>query len=612
MKTKRILSRLALLVVAMVLVIVGCKKDPEEVPEEKLATLTTNQVENITQTAAACGGNVTDDGGAKVTARGICWSTSKEPTTNDNTTYNGSGTGSFTSNISGLTSGTTYYVRAYAVNNKGTAYGEERSFTTEKKLEKPTVTTKVVNNISQTGALCGGNVTSDGNAAVTARGVCWSTSQNPTISSSKTTDGSGVGQYSSALNNLQPNTSSYVRAYATNSQGTAYGEQESFTTEVGVQTPTVTTSSVSNITESSAVCGGNVTSDGNATVTSRGVCWSTSPNPMIGHNKTIDGSGTGQYSSNINGLQPNTTYYVRAYAINSKGTAYGSQTSFTTEVDIQVATVTTSSITNITGNTAVCGGNVTSDGNATVTARGVCWSTSPNPTIGHNRTTDGSGTGSFTSNITGLQPSTTYYVRAYATNSQGTSYGEELTFTTLSSGINGHEFVDLGLPSGLKWATCNVGATTPEGYGNCYAWGETTTKATYDEPNSFTYGRYIGDISGNATYDVARANWGSTWRMPTKAEMNELRVNCTWTWTTQNGVNGYRVTGPNGNSIFLPAAGVCVMSSRNYIGEYGRYWVSTPYESITYYAYYLYFSSGGYGVDWSGRYSGYTVRPVSD
>ena len=611
MKTKKILSRLALLVVTMVLVIVGCKKDPEEVPEEKLATVTTNQVENITQTAAACGGNVTDDGGAKVTARGICWSTSKEPTTNDNTTYNGSGTGSFTSNISGLTSGTTYYVRAYAVNNKGTAYGEERSFTTEKKLEKPTVTTKVVNNISQTGALCGGNVTSDGGATVTARGVCWSTSQNPTISSSKTTDGSGVGQYSSALNNLQPNTTYYVRAYATNSQGTAYGEQESFTTEIGVQTPTVTTSSVSNITGNSAVCGGNVTSDGNATVTSRGVCWSTSPNPMIGHNKTIDGSGTGQYSSNINGLQPNTTYYVRAYAINSKGTAYGSQTSFTTEVE--QPSVTTNIVSNITGNSALCGGNITSDGGASVTARGVCWSTSQNPTISDNKTIDGNGIGNFTSNITGLLGSTTYYVRAYATNSRGTSYGTQYSFTTIGS-INGHDWIDLGLPSGLKWATCNVGATTPEGYGNYYAWGETSTKTEYTVGNSVTDERSMNDISGNATYDAARANWGSTWRLPTKAEMEELVNNCTWTWTTQNGVNGSTVTGPNGNSIFLPAAG-CYHSSPYRVGEIGSYWSSTPDDGFSsQLAYYLsiYYLNNYHVVGHTYRYYGFPVRPVSN
>ena len=219
--------------------------------------------------------------------------------------------------------------------------------------------------------------------------------------------------------------------------------------------------------------------------------------------------------------------------------------------------------------------------------------------------------GSFTSNITGLTENTTYYVRAYATNSKGTAYGEERSFTTLAY-INGHDYVDLGLPSGLKWATCNVGATTPEDYGNCYAWGETTTKASYDHSNSVTYLQQISDISGNATYDAARANWGSTWRMPTKAEMEELKNICTWTWTTKNGVNGYEVTGSNGNSIFLPAAGYCNGSSRYRVGEYGYYWSSTPLGSNTNYAYGLVFGSGDHDVDWFSRIYGYTVRPVSD
>ena len=178
--------------------------------------------------------------------------------------------------------------------------------------------------------------------------------------------------------------------------------------------------------------------------------------------------------------------------------------------------------------------------------------------------------------------------------------------------INGHDWVDLGLPSGLKWATCNVGTTTPEGYGNYYAWGETTTKTSYDESNSVTYGVSMNDISGNANYDAARSNWSSTWRMPTKAEMEELVDNCTWTWITQSGVKGYKVTGANGNSIFLPAAGGYVGSSRYYVGEYGYYWSSTPNESNTIYAYILYFLSGYHSVNWSGRGSGHPVRPVSD
>ncbi|MBR3938615.1 MAG: DUF1566 domain-containing protein [Bacteroidales bacterium] len=221
---------------------------------------------------------------------------------------------------------------------------------------------------------------------------------------------------------------------------------------------------------------------------------------------------------------------------------------------------------------------------------------------------------SFTVKITQLNPATTYYYkfRAY-TNVDDIEFEVKSFTTTMGEGtLNGYDWVDLGLPSGLKWATCNVGATTPEGYGNFYAWGETTTKTSYDQSNSVTYGQQISDISGNATYDAARANWGSTWRMPTKAEAEELRDNCTWTWTTQNGTNGYRVTGPNGNSIFLPAAGYCNGSSRDYVGECGFYWSSTPYEGSTYYAYYLYFNSGSLGVNWYGRNYGHTVRPVSE
>ncbi len=178
--------------------------------------------------------------------------------------------------------------------------------------------------------------------------------------------------------------------------------------------------------------------------------------------------------------------------------------------------------------------------------------------------------------------------------------------------INGHEYVDLGLPSGLKWATCNVGANKPEDYGNYYAWGETGTKSEYYSDNSKTYGKQMYDIKGNSQYDVARANWGGTWRLPTKAEVVELNNKCTWKWTTQNSVNGYEVTGPNGNSIFLPAVGARYGSSLDYAGEDGYYWSSTPYESGSYYACGLYFDSIWHNVGYYGRDHGRSVRPVSE
>ena len=175
----------------------------------------------------------------------------------------------------------------------------------------------------------------------------------------------------------------------------------------------------------------------------------------------------------------------------------------------------------------------------------------------------------------------------------------------------GHEWVDLGLS--VKWATCNVGANTPEEYGNYYAWGETSTKSNYDDDNCKTWERSMSDIRGNSSYDAARANWGGSWRLPTKAEFDELISNCTRQWTTQNGVAGMRFTSKrNGNSIFLPAAGWRNGTSTIVAGEYGIYWSSTPYEGNSQYAYYLYFLSGGsaYSDDWCYRYYGHTVRPV--
>ena len=202
--------------------------------------------------------------------------------------------------------------------------------------------------------------------------------------------------------------------------------------------------------------------------------------------------------------------------------------------------------------------------------------------------------------------------QAVATTTSSGSSSSTSSSTSASGTINGHAYVDLGLS--VKWATCNVGASSPEDYGNCYAWGETSTKSTYTEDNSKTYGKssYNYDISGDASLDAARANWGGTWRLPTKAEMQELLNKCTWTWTTQGGKKGCKVTGPSGWSIFLPAAGGRSGSSLGHAGSYGFYWTSTPGEDYAYYAYYLNFIGSSRRVDWSYRYVGRSVRPVSE
>ena len=526
----------------------------------------------------------------------------------------GNDMGEYSHQVMNLGDGQTYRYEAYMICNDETIYGGEITFTTEQipDPESPIVTTADVTDITQTTAVSGGNVTDDGGASVTARGVCWSTSQNPTISDNHTSDGNGTGSFTSNLTNLTANTTYYVRAYATNENGTSYGEQKSFTTLQNIELPTVTTTDVTDITQNTAVSGGNVTDDGGAAVTARGVCWSTSQNPTVSDNHTSDGNGTGSFTSNLTNLTANTTYYIRAYATNSEGTSYGEQKSFTTLQNIELPTVTTTIVTNVTSTTATSGGNVTDDGGATVTARGVCWSTSPDPTIDDNKTTDGNGTGAFTSQLTNLTHSTTYYIRAYATNSEGTSYGEQKYFSTLSDGmINGHQYVDLGLSSGLKWATCNVGADSPEDYGNYYAWGETETKAEYTQDNSVTFGQQLNDISGNAQYDAATANWGGSWRTPTKDEIRELIYNCNWTPETQNGVDGFKVTGNNGNYIFIPASGYRDGSSLYIYGEC-YYWSSTPRQYGVEFANILYSDTEFQSEDVNYRYRGLTIRPVSN
>ena len=185
--------------------------------------------------------------------------------------------------------------------------------------------------------------------------------------------------------------------------------------------------------------------------------------------------------------------------------------------------------------------------------------------------------------------------------------------TVASDVINGHEYVDLGLS--VKWATCNVGASSPEQPGDYYAWGETTTKSDYSGGsykylNGNSYINIGNDISGTE-YDVARAKWGSSWRLPTKKEMEELKDKCTWEWTTQNGENGYKVTGPNGNSIFLPAAGCRNGTELNYRDSFGDYWSGTLGENYSKYACKLSFYSRRPAVDYYFREDGLTVRPVS-
>ena len=197
----------------------------------QLPEVATQSVANISTTFATSGGNISTDGGAPVTARGVCWNTTGTPTEADDHTDDGSGTGAFVSTITGLTPGETYYLRAYAVNEAGTGYGEEVTFNALDSTIVPTVITSQVDNILVTSATCGGNVTHWGGDTVTVRGVCWNTAGNPTLADSYTENGSGLGSFTSTLYPLTENTTYYVRAYATNSKGTGYGDVQTFVTQ---------------------------------------------------------------------------------------------------------------------------------------------------------------------------------------------------------------------------------------------------------------------------------------------------------------------------------------------------------------------------------------------
>ena len=691
-----------------------------------LASLTTTAVSSITSSNAATGGNVTSDGGAVVTARGVAYGTSSNPTTSGSSTSNGTGTGVFTSQLSGLSASTNYFVRAYATNSVGTAYGNQVTFTTLVSastdivialgqasgcrgtsvtipitvqnflnigavsldlpydttaltytgfnspnlpgnlivnhlaqgggllgkvlvswfsltssnlgnglmmnltftvnettplvwntsvagqceladgdgnvltnviyssglvtsnsarittqppaifslplgtsgilsavaggassyqwqvnngtgiwtnlnngggysgvttaslgitasnslngnqyrlvvsggncpdvvsnvttfslliLTLPTLTTTPATAVTSNSATTGGNVTSDGGAAVTARGVAYGLATNPTISGLVTTNGSGPGVFTSSLSGLTSATTYNVRAYGTNSVGTAYGNQIAFTTlPPPVFIPTLSTTAVTSITTNSALTGGNITSDGGAVVSSRGVAYGTAQNPTTAGNRTNDGAGTGVFTSSLTGLSIATTYYVRAYATNNAGTAYGNQQNFITLSPAPVlSTLTTTPATSITATEAITGGEVISDGGALVTSRGVAYGTGQSPTTSGATTANGTGIGNFTSSLSGLAPATDYFVRAYAVNSVGTSYGNQITFqTSAPSGM----VVSLGQAS----ACSNSTVTIPINVQNFINIGAVTLDILYDSAALLYTGFNNPGLTGN-------------------------------------------------------------------------------------------------------------------
>ena len=564
----------------LIILFTSCQKEPSP-PSGFL--IFTKSADLITFNSAVAGGNITTNGQLDIIEKGICWSNNPDPTIQDNKQASGVGTGNFSNTITGLISNTKYYIKAYAKISDGSVfYGKELNFTTLA-TQLGIVKTLSINTITLTSANANGSVISNGGASIIYRGICWSTQPNPTVNNNTINSGYGTGDFTALITGLQPSSTYYVRAYANNSIGTAYGANISFRT-LAPSLPIISTSSVSSITSSSANSGGNITSDGGASVIQRGICWSTGPVPTISNSLiTIDGTGTGSFTSYMTGLTSNTYYYVRAYATNSAGTSYGSTSSFTT-IAVSLPKITTSSISSITSTSAYSGGNITSDGGATITKRGVCWSSATSfPTIGNintSSTNEGTGAGSFTSFITGLSPNTNYYVRAYATNSAGTSYGTVYTFTsnpvvslptvtttftssiTSSSAYSGGNISSSGGASVTQRGVCWSSTTSLPSITNVYS------NSTNDGTGTGSFTSYMTGLSPKTLYYVrayaintAGTSYGTVYTFTTNSIVSLPTITTTSvsSITTTSAYSGGNII--SGGGATVTQRGVCWSST---------------------------------------------------
>ncbi len=622
--------------------------------EMVLATVNTVSVLNITGTTAQSGGNITSDGGSPVSVRGICWNTSHNPTVNNNYTNDGSGIGSYVSVLTSLNSGTTYYVRAYAINGVGISYGNEVSFTPPVPFACGTSTVADFdgNNYQtvQLGEQCwmkenlrtahystgeaitqgttaqsstsiryyynSGNqgffynwpaVMGPENVSANNQGVCPSGWHVPDVgdwqqlcqyvgtqsqyvcdnnsSSVAKALTSKMGWFSASdqcapgnnpsSNNLtgfnafpsgilssgsyyyhgeeacfwstnETNSSSSRSPYFSYSSSSLHTADQSKKSGLPVRClrdegfstslPIVSTVAVASATTATATSGGYISYGGGSAVTARGICWSTSHSPTVNDNYTVDGVGTGSFTSNLTSLTAGTTYYVRAYAINGVGVGYGNEVSFTTQAPA-IPTITTTAVSSITTTTAITGGNVTNSGGSSVTARGVCWSVLHNPTISGNHTDNGTGLGYFTSNITNLTAGTTYYVRAYAINDEGVAYGNEVSFTTQQPFVCGtstvadfdgniYHTLQLGnqcwMKENLRSTHYSDGTLISQG---SITQSSTTTRYYYNPGNSQEYGYLYNWPAAKGTSNVSANNQGvcpSGWHLPSDAEWTQL------------------------------------------------------------------------------------------
>ena len=382
----------------------------------------------VSSTGAVLSGTVVTDNGAAITERGFVWLKGTDaPTTSSNKVKVDGTTGDFTAALSGLDPNQKYSFRAYAINSKGTAYGDIMTFNTVAGL--PALSAMKVSSITTTSATFTCTVTNHGGETVSEVGFYYSKEENVDVETAqKISEVYSSDAFTLKAETLEIGQDYYVKAYAKNSVGEAYSAVIPFKTTSTA--PSVTTIGYTRLSATSVELSGVVNDDNGEAITERGFVWVKGTGTPTTSSSKLSAEGTvGEYIATITDIEPNQIYSFRAYAINSKGTAYGDVMQL--QIAVTLPTVTTNEVTGITNTTATSGGVIVSDGGGEILAKGVVWSMRQNPTLeSSNMTNEGEGTDAFTSRLTDLRQSLTYYVRAYATNVMGTSYGEEKQFTT--------------------------------------------------------------------------------------------------------------------------------------------------------------------------------------
>ncbi len=613
-----------------------------------LPTLNTMEATSVDTDSAVLNGEILTHGVPEYTERGFVYSTSSLPTTEnaiEQLTALLSDDEKYSTIATGLELGTTYYVRAYAINAAGIAYStnvvsfKPHQVPPELKTEDPTNIS-----VSSGTATFKGTIKYEGDPVYTERGFVYGHAHNPTVEddTKKEVAGYGEGAFSIKVTELEINTIYYIRAYAINEVGIGYGNEIKL--DFNAVKPIVYTKEPTNVSISggTATFNGSIESVGDPAYTERGFVYGTVHNPTIEDdiNKVVTGIGKGDFSVNITDLEMNNIYYIRAYAINSQGTTYGNEVTLDFNAVMPVVSTSTVTAINIAAGTATLNGKIDSIGDPAYTERGFVYATVHNPTVEDDikKVATGNGTGSFYTNLTELEMNNIYYIRAYATNSQGTAYGNEVTldFNPVPASVKTNAVLNVDTTKATLSGTINsLGdpAYTEKGFvysknpnpttlnnkvavsgsgSGIFTWNLTDleTRVTYyvkayvisnnnviygNEVSFYTESPYYYVIAGNlivAKEDAGKGPWDSAvdmcensnlagftdWRLPTKSEL------------------------------------LIAYNNKDLIGGFKDdwYWSSTTSEGYSGYAYQVGFSGGGvHTEDKSRSYYARCVKSIN-